>query len=120
MSMTIYADARGGQILEEAENTVKCLQSLLSAMKNDSDISHINNAGGQWVEVCADTDEILQKAVYFAQKTDGAYEPAILPLARLWDIKSKIREKERASLPDEISIRKVLGACDWRNIETDG
>ncbi|MDR2427001.1 MAG: FAD:protein FMN transferase [Endomicrobium sp.] len=120
VSLTIYTDAPDEQILDESENIVKHLESLFSTMRQDSDISRINIAAGLWCTVHTDTDEILQKAIYFAQKTDGAYEPAIFSLVRLWDIKSKIGKKETLTIPNEKSIREVLCKCDWHNIETDG
>jgi thiamine biosynthesis lipoprotein len=103
--------------LKEVQDIAVKFESLFSKMKEESDISCINNAGGAWVNAQEHTGEILRQALLYAQKTDGMYEPAIAPLTDLWDIKRKMKNKEAFSLPDENSIKKAIPKCDWRNIE---
>jgi hypothetical protein len=52
------------------------LDDLLSVFKPESDISRINeNAGIGPVKINSITYKILERALYFAEQTDGAFDP---------------------------------------------
>jgi thiamine biosynthesis lipoprotein ApbE len=63
------------------------LDDLLSVFKPESDISRINeNAGIGPVKISSMTYKILERALYFAEQTDGAFDPTIRPAVELWKI----------------------------------
>ncbi len=63
------------------------LDDLLSAFKPESDIGKINaNAGVHPVEIDGTTYRVLERALYFAELTDGAFDPTVFPAVELWKI----------------------------------
>ncbi|MBO7640096.1 MAG: FAD:protein FMN transferase, partial [Treponema sp.] len=53
----------------------------------DSELNKINSAAGlSEVEVGADLALVLDAALNYAEKSDGAFDPTIGPLVRLWGI----------------------------------
>jgi thiamine biosynthesis lipoprotein len=80
-----------------------------------SELGRINqNAGKQAVSASAELIAVLQRALYFAEITGGAFNPAIGPLVKLWGIGT-----ENARLPDENAIRNALALADYRDVEID-
>ena len=61
------------------------LEKVLSPTVEGSDLYRINNSNiGEAVECHAETMEILSIAEYVYEMSDGAYDPSIYPLVRLW------------------------------------
>jgi thiamine biosynthesis lipoprotein len=80
-----------------------------------SELGRLNqNAGREAVPVSAELMTLLQRALYFAEITGGAFNPAIGPLVKLWGIGT-----ENAHLPDEDAIRDALALADYRDVEID-
>lgn len=61
------------------------MEKVLSPTVEGSDLYRINNASvGEAVECHAETMEILSVAEYVFKMSDGAYDPSVYPLVRLW------------------------------------
>ena len=114
MSFTAYG-ARASEALQASEAVIAKLDSLLSRKKPDSEITQLSRSTGGWIKVRQDTDAVLREALRYAQKTSGAFDPAIGALVDLWSI-----NKREKSIPDLDKIRRALASCDYRNIEADG
>jgi len=71
-------------------------------------------AGIRPVYVGADLIEVLERALYFAELSDGAFDPTIGPLTRLWGIGT---ESPRVPSGDEIAAALYL--VDWRDLVID-
>jgi FAD:protein FMN transferase len=91
------------------------VDELMSTYKPQSNLSRINQVAGI-VPVPADPEVIynIEKALYVAKLTDGAFDVTIGPLVNAWKIGSK---DARVPSPDE--IRKALALVGWQNIEID-
>ena len=50
-------------VISEAFDLCSDLESKISRTRKDSDISRLNNAKGEWVDVSEDTRELLQKGI---------------------------------------------------------
>ena len=81
----------------------------------DSEVSKINRAEGQWVEVSEETIEILEYALEYSEMTEGVFDITIAPLTEVWNVKENTGE-----LPSEEEIEEALAHVDYRNIEIDG
>lgn len=91
------------------------IESLMSALIPDSDLDRINqNAGIEPVRVHQDLIEVLEKARYYAELSEGAFDPTVGPLVRLWDIGS-----ENPRLPEADEIRAALSLVNWRELLID-
>lgn len=78
----------------------------------DSDISAVNaQAGRAPVPVGKDTFFIAQQALSFAERTDGAFNPALGAIISLWGINT-----DHARVPSDAEIAAALSHCSWRDI----
>jgi thiamine biosynthesis lipoprotein len=91
------------------------LEDILSANREGTDLDKVNrNAGLGPVKVRPELIEVLEKALFYAEKSQGYFDPSIGPLVKLWGIGS-----DRERLPEEEEIRKVLDLIDYREVEID-
>lgn len=58
------------------------LEDLLSAYREDSDISRLGKSNGKWIKVSADTAEILEKTKQICAMTHGALDPTVGTLVK--------------------------------------
>ncbi len=82
--MEITAYTSDENVLDEAEQEILRLESLLSVTDEGSETYAINHADGERVEVSDETYEILSLALELAEETDGAFDPTIYPLVEAW------------------------------------
>ena len=89
------------------------LDSIFSANRDDSELSKINqNAGRKAVEISPELYTVLERALYFAQATEGAFDPTVGPLVKLWGIGT-----ENARIPPDEEIQAALALVDYRDLE---
>jgi thiamine biosynthesis lipoprotein len=89
------------------------IENIFSVTLSDSEISRINqNAGVMPVKVSEEVIALMEKACYFARKTDGVFDPTIGALVDIWGIGSDYQR-----VPQQEEIDAVLPLVDWRNIE---
>jgi thiamine biosynthesis lipoprotein len=87
----------------------------MSANKEGTDIAHINEAaGGQPVTVHPDTFFVISKALEYAAKTGGAFDPTVGPLVKLWNIGN-----EGAKVPPQAEIDKDLKLIGYKKVQLD-
>ena len=60
--------------INEAFGLCSDLESKISRTRKDSDISRINNAKGEWVDVNEDTRELIQKGIEYSDSSDGSFD----------------------------------------------
>jgi thiamine biosynthesis lipoprotein len=102
-------------IYNEIFTRIREIENLMSVNIPSSDISRINNkAGIEKVFVHKDTFKVIERAVYFAEKSDGAFDPTIGPIVSLWGIGTKDQR-----VPSQEEIDQTLPLINWRNIELD-
>ncbi|MFI3258323.1 MAG: FAD:protein FMN transferase [Spirochaetales bacterium] len=88
------------------------IEQLMSTTIPTSDIALINAyAGIKPVAVSPETFNVLQTALYYAKATDGAFNPAIGPLVKLWGI-----DTDAAQVPTQEQIAEVLELCNWQDV----
>lgn len=86
------------------------LDSMLNFFSDKSELSIINkNAGLSEVRVSQETIEVIEKAIYASEKTDGAFDATIGPEISLWDFPNKIK-------PDDKTIRERLSLVNYKLI----
>jgi len=61
-----------------------------------------------------DLIEVLEKAIYYAELSNGAFDPTVGPLVRLWGIGT-----DNPHFPDEDEIMQALNLVNWRDIVID-
>ena len=93
-----------------------CLQLLdeeFSTTNSSSEISHINaQAGIAPVVVTDDVRQIIQVSLAFARLTDGAFDPTVGPLVKLWGINT-----DDARVPSQQEIDTALSLVDYKKVD---
>ena len=98
-------------ILTETEN------KWISWRVKDSEIAKINHNAqtGTPTEISDETREYIASALSIVKKSDGAFDPTIGKLTRLWDF-----DGEKNVIPDHEDIRSLLKSVDYANISLKG
>ena len=114
VNITVYRNEEE-QYIQPCFSEVQRLENALSVNLGDSEISQINRS--HTGKVSEDTKEILIRALDFAQKSEGVFDPCILPLKRLWDIEN---HTEGQPLPTKEEVRETLLHTGYSNIHLQG
>jgi thiamine biosynthesis lipoprotein len=98
------AAAAGGSAVGGAANS--------AAVFAASELLLINrNAGIAPVKVHTDLLNVLERSLYYAELSGGAFDPTIGPLVKLWGIGT---DAER--IPEEGEIRQALALVNWQDL----
>lgn len=95
----------------------KDLESKLSRTREDSDISRINNAKGEPVEVSEETAGLIQKGLEYSRISDGDFDISVGGVTKLWDFHAAEGE---AKIPDEDVLAEAVKHISYKNIVIDG
>lgn len=83
-----------------------------SVNRADSQITKINNAAGDHaVAVSSDVMYVIKTALHYAELTDGAFDPTVGPLVKLWGINT-----DHARVPSQTEINNALPLVNWRDV----
>lgn len=104
-------DAVDDDVLKGCEELCKKYDTMFSNKIEDSEISQINNAGGNAVEVSDDTITLIKKGLYYSELSQGIFDITIAPVSNLWDFKS-----EEPVLPTADAIAEAVSHVDYNNI----
>ena len=89
------------------------LEMILSANRDDSELAKINrNAGLKAAAISPELFTVLERSLYFAEATGGAFDPTVGPLVKLWGIGT-----ETPHLPSDEEVSAALALVDFRNLE---
>ncbi|AEF83160.1 FAD:protein FMN transferase [Leadbettera azotonutricia] len=91
------------------------IEKRMSVGLADSDISRINAAAGiEPVKVHADVFEVVERAMYYAEISGGAFDPTVEPLVSLWGIGG-----DAPRVPSQGEIDAAISLINWRDIVLD-
>lgn len=112
VQQTVYG-AKASEAEAAASQCIKDLENLISWRVSDSDVAKVNAAaGGDWVTIDGRTSALLAQAMDVAQKSDGAYDPVILPISSLWDFGG-----DNQRLPSKEEIEKNLPFVGYKGLQ---
>lgn len=85
-TLTIKADdARSAKDVDKVYEYINALESLLSPTVEGSDVYNVNHAQKNVAVKCSQiTMEVALAAKVAFEQSDGAYDPSVYPLVRLW------------------------------------
>lgn len=115
IQISIY-DPQKQELLDSCMELAAHYENLFSATKEESDIWNINHSGGTPVTVSEDTLLLLQKALSYAELTDGLADPTIGSLSQLWNFGSDNQQL----VPSDARIREALSHVDYRGVILQG
>lgn len=114
ISLQIY-DSRDQDILEGCRELCQKYDVMFSRTNEESEVSRINNAQGNPVEVSPDTATLVKKGLYYGKLSGGAFDITIGSVSRLWDFKS-----EDPAPPDPAAIAAALTHVDYKKVVVEG
>lgn len=100
MTLSLYGENRT-EALSAAESLIRDLESRISRTDPDSEVSRLNR--GETVEPDGDLNTLLRLAAYFRERTGGAFNIGVAPLADAWGFTT-----DRHQVPDPAEIRRLI------------
>ncbi len=104
-------DAVDEDVLKGCEEICRKYHSMFSNKIEDSEISRINSAGGNPVEVSDETVRLIKKGVYYGDLSNGAFDITIAPVSNLWDFHA-----ETPAPPAPEAVNEAVSHVDYKNI----
>ena len=112
-TITIFEKGQIG-VCDEVFSRIREIEKLMSFNISSSDVSRINAAAGiEPIFVQEDTFKVIERAIFFAELSGGAFDPTVGPIVSLWGIGGKPR------VPSREEINEALPLINWRNIKLD-
>jgi len=108
------SDALAQAALTAGFQEIRRLETMLSTWIESSELSRVNqSAGREPVGVSGETFELLRRAMEFAEYTEGAFNIAIGPAVRLWNI------PEAPRIPSAMELEVAAQNVDYHRIHLD-
>ncbi|MCL2265106.1 MAG: FAD:protein FMN transferase [Treponema sp.] len=108
-------DQGNESVYDNIFSRIREIENLMSVNIPASDVSRINAAAGiEPVAVHEDTFKVIERAVFFAELSGGAFDPTVGPLVSLWGIGT-----ENQRVPSQKEIEQTLPLINWRGIKLD-
>jgi FAD:protein FMN transferase len=117
---------------ETVEHVFRREDRRFSRFRPDSELSRVNAAAGQWVEVSRPFAVLTERSLRAAAETDGLFDPTVLPALaaagydRDWkevEARGDQEDEELAAIRREFAalmIKQSTVCGAWREIELDG
>jgi len=103
--------------VKNAMTEIERLDALLSTWVPTSDVSRINAAAGngEWISVASETFAVLEKSLWIAKESHGAFDITVGAFKGLW----KFDEDNDGSLPRRADVLERLKLVDYRGLLLD-
>jgi thiamine biosynthesis lipoprotein len=99
---------------EEALREIERVERLLSTWKRGGPLDRLNRARPQEsVGLGRETADLLAEVEAWSRRTGGAFDPTVLPLVRIWDLRGAGR------IPSAAERERALEATGWRRFSFD-
>ncbi|THH40024.1 FAD:protein FMN transferase [Neolewinella litorea] len=111
-SITVVATdtLQARRAIDSAYARIENIEQLMSDYRNDSEINRlVRQPPRRWHRVSADLHRVLTFSRRLARITDGAFDPTIGPLTKLWR-----RAFRQQRLPDPTSIIRARSRVQWK------
>lgn len=118
ITISIY-DSTDENIIQDAFDLIRHYEQIYSRTSENSELYKLNartlpETNGNYT-VSNELADILEKAYYYSDLTDGAFDLAIEPISSLWDFTS-----ETPVVPDSKIIAEKLPAVNYHNVHIKG
>lgn len=115
VTITVVSDSEkaAGTAIEYAFTRLEQFGNMINFFSPDSELAMINkNAGVTATRVSPETFDLIDKALYVAEKSHGAFDPTIGPVMKLWDFHAEIK-------PEDAEVKKNLPLVNYRSVRID-
>ena len=97
-------------VLDEAEALCERCENLFSRTIPTSDVSRINDAGGEACEVDPMTADLIGRALAYCRDSQGLFDITIGAVSRLWDFREGV-------VPGAEEVSEALEHVGWERVE---
>lgn len=114
VSVKLYAPA-ADSVFQEVFDDLRDVENRMTVKGLTSELIAVNAAAGREpVKVSEDTFMVIEAAKRYAEASQGAFDPTVLPLVELWGIGT-----EAARVPKAGEIASTLELVDYNNLVLD-
>ncbi|MHC4878519.1 MAG: FAD:protein FMN transferase [Planctomycetota bacterium] len=104
-----------GTVQQSVDAALQRIDLQMSTWRDDSELSQFNSSDStEWFDVSPAVVEVVSAALHIAELSDGAFDPTVGPLVRLWSFGSDQRNRK---LPDPEEIASALKHTGWQKIQ---
>jgi len=101
---------RAETAIDKVFSEIGKIDKLINFFSDESEVSEINrSAGKKAVAVSPETIEVIDRAIYASEKTNGAFDVTIGPEISLWDFHKKVK-------PEDKTIKERLLLVNYRDL----
>ncbi len=116
MDLTVYTEA--DSLMEDAARLVSRLERSLSTTDSHSEIYKANTTGS--AALTDSTSQLLDRALGFCEKTDGALDLSIYPVVRDWGFTTDSyqipSQSELSSLLQNVDYTRIIYSSDQKTV----
>src|SRR4030066_131786 len=110
-----FSKEKAKEAIDAGFAEIEKLDKFLNNFEPESEISTVSKfAGIKTVHVSMETLDLMQKTMSISQITNGAFDPTIAPVYKLWKFSGRPADP---SMPDRDSIENALKLVDYRKIK---
>jgi thiamine biosynthesis lipoprotein len=80
--IVLVAEGEASQVksgLEVVQNFIEASEKRFTRFSEQSELSALNRSSGNWFQASPDLFEVIKEAVFYFHKTNGLFDPSILP-----------------------------------------
>lgn len=119
--ITIYetkneiTEAEATKLIDRAFRVCDDYEKLMSKTIETSDISKINNAGGEPVKCSPRTIEVIQKGIKYGKLSEGLFDITVGKETELWHFGDETKQ----TVPDDADLLEAAKHVDYRKIKVN-
>lgn len=114
ITITVYG-RENEELIDDCFDMADHYEQLFSRTIEDSDVSRINNAAGEYVTVDEETIDLIETSLDYCRMTDGVFDITVGALSDLWDITNN-----PGVIPNEADIQAALDTIGYEYISIQG
>jgi len=116
VKFVLYGDHAGESAVGQALAEFTLVDSLMSSYSRNSETSRIGSLAGEGRGLAASRSmiDVIERSMFFAHATGGAFDPTVGALTRLWDFPDAVAP------PAETSVDSALALVSYRDLLVDG
>ncbi len=96
--------------LRAAFDEIYRIQDLMNIYCQNSELGVLNREG-RCGDVSKDTKYVIQRANYFSELSEGAFDITVLPVLKLWEESARTKK-----MPEDAEISRTLELVNYRDI----
>ncbi len=117
VTLELDAASRAPELAEKIQHRLDQLEQRFSTWRTDSELSKFNDAPAKsWQPVAPEILDLLVITLNLAQSSEGAYDPTIEPLVRLWGFGAS---GHRDNAPSAAEILKAQARVGWQKLRIE-